>query len=274
MAKHLSKSHTSLAQQPIRILQISDAHLLNDKQGIFIGVNPYLSLQHVLRDAQQYAPYDCILSTGDLTQEPSPRSYQIYLDEVAQFNTPHIFIRGNHDDNQAFPETYDTENPDIQTIIIDHWCLILLNSQTLEGSHGYLKAETLHQLQEVLTQYHEYHTLIAMHHHSLPVGCAWLDQQNLRNAAEFLQCIHANPQIKAVINGHVHQATEQTISGVAFMSCPSTCVQFSPHSQDFSLDIQPPGYRILELYSDGKIITKINRINKILGEIDHQLTHY
>ncbi len=41
------------------------------------------------------------------------------------------------------------------------------------------------------------------------------------------------------------------------MSTPSTCAQFLPNSDDFALDSRPPGYRWLELSSDGSISTRV-----------------
>jgi Icc protein len=41
------------------------------------------------------------------------------------------------------------------------------------------------------------------------------------------------------------------------MSSPSTCTQFRPNSDDFALDVRPPGYRWLDLTANGKIQTKV-----------------
>jgi Icc protein len=275
MAKSISRpAARQEAKLPIRILQLSDAHLLQDKNDCFIGVNPFLSLQHIIDDAQQFAPYDCILSTGDLAQEPCTQSYQDYLDAVAPLNSYHAFIRGNHDTGPSFPHNDETGHADVQVINIDGWCCILLNSQTDAGSFGQLSQSTLTELQLQLEQHRHQHILLAIHHHSLPIGCAWLDQQNLINAADFISCIRACPQIKVVINGHVHQACEAQLAHIRLMSCPSTCVQFTPNSHNFSLDQHPPGYRILELYENGSIHTHIHYLAACFGQIDKKLTHY
>jgi Icc protein len=44
------------------------------------------------------------------------------------------------------------------------------------------------------------------------------------------------------------------------MTTPSTCVQFKPNSKDFALDTVSPGWRTLELFKDGSIETKVERL--------------
>ena len=96
-----------------------------------------------------------------------------------------------------------------------------------------------------------------MHHHPLPMGSTWLDGVALRDAAEFWRAIDESPHVKAVICGHVHQATDRQRNNVRFMSTPSTCAQFLPGSEFFALDDRPPGLRWLELAPDGRIETEV-----------------
>jgi len=44
------------------------------------------------------------------------------------------------------------------------------------------------------------------------------------------------------------------------MTTPSTCVQFTPNSKDFSLDSLSPGWRTLELFNDGTFETHVERL--------------
>ena len=69
--------------------------------------------------------------------------------------------------------------------------------------------------------------------------------------------IDANSHVKAVVCGHVHQATDRQRNDVRFMSTPSTCAQFLPGSEFFALDDRPPGLRWLELKPDGRIETEV-----------------
>jgi Icc protein len=97
-----------------------------------------------------------------------------------------------------------------------------------------------------------------MHHHPLPMGSAWLDGVALRDAAAFLEVIDAHPQVRGVLWGHVHQASDRQRGAVRFLSTPSTCSQFLPDSEFFALDGRPPGLRWLMLHPDGGIDTELD----------------
>jgi len=82
----------------------------------------------------------------------------------------------------------------------------------------------------------------------------------LDNSDDLLQLIAAKTSIRAVLNGHIHQARQQEIAGISFISTPSTCFQFTPDTQEFSLDTRMPGYRRLMLMQDGSIQTEVVRL--------------
>ncbi len=261
------------SQRPIRILQISDPHLLQDKHGIFAGIQPFASLQAVLEHAQkEQLPFDCVLCTGDIAQEPTIQTYQHYLNAVQTLEIPHFWIRGNHDDNADFPEPSEDHQPKV--IVVGQWRIIMLNSQKHGCIHGEISSEQLCFLRDYLQRYPDDFFIIALHHNTFPVGCAWLDPHRLQNADALLDCLYPHPQVKIVLSGHVHQVFEYQHTQVHFLSCPSTCVQFKPLQDQFRLDVLAPGYRILELHADGRHDTDIFRLAANLGEIDMQLSEY
>jgi Icc protein len=63
--------------------------------------------------------------------------------------------------------------------------------------------------------------------------------------------------VRAVITGHVHQHCDALWGQLPVYSTPSSCVQFKQHSEDFALSEQPPGYRWLDLHSDGTVHTGV-----------------
>jgi Icc protein len=58
------------------------------------------------------------------------------------------------------------------------------------------------------------------------------------------------------------------------MSTPSSCIQFAPGSECFKADDQPPGYRWLDLYSDGRIETAVSRVTGVTFEVDLDSSGY
>jgi 3',5'-cyclic-AMP phosphodiesterase len=90
------------------------------------------------------------------------------------------------------------------------------------------------------------------------MGSAWLDGVALRDAPEFWKVIDSNPNVKAVVCGHVHQAADRQRNNVRFLSTPSTCAQFLPGSEFFALDDRPPGLRWLTLHANGRLETEVD----------------
>jgi Icc protein len=106
------------------------------------------------------------------------------------------------------------------------------------------------------------------------VGSVWIDQYVVRNADAFFQLIDDHPQVKLVAWGHVHQEFQQRRKGVTLVATPSTCVQFKPLCDDFTVDTQMPGYRWFELNSDGSFTTGIARVTNKQYVIDYKSAGY
>jgi Icc protein len=47
------------------------------------------------------------------------------------------------------------------------------------------------------------------------------------------------------------------------MASPSTCVQFAPRTEDFQVDEEPPGFRLLALLPDGSIRSEVVRTQEM-----------
>jgi Icc protein len=155
-----------------------------------------------------------------------------------------------------------------------HWQLILLNSQVEGSVHGRLAQDQLDLLDQALSERPDLHSLVSFHHHPLPMGSRWIDRIGVKNADEVLAVIRRHNNVRCVLWGHVHQESDQLIDGVRYMSTPSTCVQFTPKSEEFSVDTLAPGYRWLDLCADGSIATGVSRVEGIAFEIDYSVKGY
>ena len=138
-----------------------------------------------------------------------------------------------------------------------NWCLIMLNSACRGDDGGRLDKEQLDSLDRTLSANSAHHALVGLHHHPIPMGSRWLDGVGLRNAHEFLEIIDRHDNVRCVIWGHVHQASDRRRNNVRYLSTPSTGSQFRPNSDDFALDSRPPGFRWLELLDSGVINTEV-----------------
>ena len=244
-----------------KVLQISDTHLHAAADSRMRGVTTYETFLAVLERAQRDArwPADVIVATGDIVQDESRAGYQRFRSSLEPLGVPVLSIPGNHDDPKLMSELLST--PPFQMggeLRLGPWSLILLSTFLAGEDAGGLGPARLQGLRKALSVHGSQHVLVWMHHHPLPMGSAWLDGVALRDAGEFWKIIDANPNVRAVACGHVHQASDRQRNSVRFLSTPSTCAQFLPGSEFFALDVRPPGLRWLTLFPDGRLETEVD----------------
>lgn len=241
------------------LIQISDTHLMDQADSAFVHINPEESFHAVLEDIQQrHANLDLLIHTGDLAQVPVPATYQRYLKTLAKFGWPHYQIPGNHDQAEHFPFH---QGKNIAHIVhLGAWSIILLNSAVKDRVDGQVSAQQLQQLEQLLQQFPQQHIIIACHHHPLEMQSIWIDQHKLKNSSALQDILQRYAQVKVVLFGHVHQASAQQHQGIHYLSTPSTSIQFKPQSDNFALDQIAPGYRVLQLYENGKFDSHIQRL--------------
>ena len=263
------------SDKTLRLVQITDTHLNGPEDGHLLGMKTLHSMNCVLDIVRSERSHiDAFLVTGDLAQDGSEKAYRHLHDALIPFNCPAFWFEGNHDKPHAM-QTVAAGTEHLERIIrTPHWQIILLNSQVEGAVFGRLKKDQLDLLETALKERPDLHTLISFHHHPVDMGSAWIDRIGVKNGDEFRSIIAHYPQVKAVLWGHVHQESDQMINGVRYMSTPSTCVQFTPGSADFSVDTLAPGYRWLDLHADGRIDTGVSRVEGIEFEIDYSVKGY
>jgi 3',5'-cyclic-AMP phosphodiesterase len=246
--------------RPVHLLQLTDTHLYATADGRLRGVNTYETFVTVLEHAQRDArwPPDAVLVTGDIVQDGSRAGYERFRSTLEPLGLRVHCIPGNHDDPKMMDDVLRTGRFGVGgEARFDGWSLILLSTFLTGEDAGGLGEARLHGLSAALTAHRGSHVLVVMHHHPLPLGSVWLDGVALRDAPAFLEIIDANPHVRGVLCGHVHQASDRERRGVRFITTPSTCSQFVPGSEFFALDERPPGMRWLRLHADGHIETEV-----------------
>ena len=245
----------------IKVLQITDTHLLADPGGRHKDVDTAATLERVLavieRDHQNA---DCLLVTGDLSQDETQGSYHRLDALLSALGMPCYWLAGNHDR----PELMAAVNPAaLQTqLMLGNWQILLLNSRVDGEPHGYLDDAQLQMLTTGLQQNPDKHTLLALHHHLVPVDSPWMDCSILRNADQLARVLAPHSNVRGIIHGHVHQAREYTFADLPVLATPSTSVQFAPGSEEFQVDSQMPGFRILKLHDDGRLESEVIRVGE------------
>ena len=248
--------------KPLRVVQVSDFHLGKGSDHALLGMNTGESLGLVLElVAKEQAEADLILATGDLSQDGSPESYESCRRHLDGFNMPVYWLPGNHDNKTVMDSFLAPEKRTPCVVDQGSWRFILLDSSIESEVEGYLPETQLSFLRESLQQSIGKHVMVFMHHPLVPIGSTWLDLHKVANAPEVFDIIRGYPHVRGAGWGHIHQAYERVVDGINLFSSPSTCVQFKPGSDNFTLDTNAPGYRWFDLYGNGEIATGISRIS-------------
>ena len=256
--------------KPIRIVQITDFHLLADPRRTMMGINTEQSFLAVLDLAcRSHEDFDIFLMTGDLAQDPTPGTYGRLRDWLAVLPGPFYCLPGNHDESELIRQNLADKHIAYQSqIVLDTWQIICLDSTLPNDPGGYLAKGQMDLLEAKLSERPDLFALICLHHSPAPTGAEWLDTMMLSNREDLFALVKRFPKAKAIVYGHIHQAMDVESDGLRLLGCPSTCFQFRPDSVDFALDFLPQGYRWLELHPDGSIKTGVVRLNAVPEGLD------
>lgn len=248
----------NLTKSTVRLLQITDTHLFGDPERALRGVPTLPALRQTLAAAQGLVrDCDAVVVTGDLIQD-DPDGYAHFRAEFGALGKPVLCIPGNHDDVPALRRALAALPFRLEPVHdFGPWRLVMLDSSVPREVAGRICAADLALLEQALASAGQRHVLIALHHHPVPMGSAWIDNIGLLNADEFFAVLDRHSNVRAVMFGHVHQAFEGERHGVRLFGTPSTCSQFLPHSERFAVDVQPPAWRSLELHAGGSIHTEL-----------------
>jgi Icc protein len=184
----------------------------------------------------------------------------------AGLGLPVLCLPGNHDVPEAMSRELAGE-PFVLGGFVDlgRWRIVLLDSCIPGAAGGALSAPSLATLEQALATAGTRHCMVCLHHHPVPMSSRWLDRVGLTNAAEFLHTIDRHRNVRAIVWGHVHQTYDAVRKGVRLLATPSTCAQFLPNADNFTVDPRPPAYRTLELRADGSLLTEVVWVEQHAG---------
>jgi Icc protein len=248
------------AARSLRLLQITDTHLFEDASAELYGLRTADSFEAVLEAAmaESSGRVDAILATGDIAEDGRRRTYERFRDRLARLDVPVLCLPGNHEDPEVMAEVLSS--PPLQycgSLRLGGWRIVMLDSHVPHQPGGRLGDDELGRLDRELRDPAGEHVLVCLHHQPIPMGSAWLDAVGLGNTGDLLPRLVAHGRVRAVAWGHVHQASDRVHAGIRMLSTPSTCAQFAPGTDQCVMDLEPPGYRWLELGPDGTIDTRV-----------------
>jgi Icc protein len=242
------------------VVQITDIHLFADGEQQLLGVPTTQSFEALLKPLFALAPRpDLVLLTGDLSQDGSVASYQRLQTLLSPLAVPIYWLPGNHDCIEVMERslTHPLFRPD-KAFQKNGWQFLLLNSQVPGCVHGALSEASLNWLDRQLAN-STLPTLVSLHHPPLLVDSRWLDSSVLENTDDLFAVLDRYPQVQLLVHGHIHQSFQRRRGSITYLATPSTCIQFAPHSHDFALGAEAPGFRVLDLAPNGRWTSNVQR---------------
>ncbi len=260
---------------PLKVLQLTDPHLMASADGALLGVNTRDSLAAVIDEVlRNHGQPDLILATGDLTQDASSEAYRYFGEQLKAFNCPSLWIAGNHDDSDLLASIAAEFQAEQKQLVQGGWHFVMLDSSVHGKVFGELSQPELAFLDESLSQQPELPTMVCLHHHPVDIGSDWMEKIGLKNRDAFWQVIDRHPQVKIVLWGHIHQDLQQQRNSVQLLATPSTCIQFATGSSKFAVEPLAPGYRWFELEASGQYSTEVCRAHEFEFDLDEKSSGY
>ncbi len=263
-----SMNKRKLEIKALRVVQITDIHLLAEAGARLYGVDSAITLQKVIDAIRQLSPLPgLIIATGDLAEDGSKATYARLRHVLAAINIPVYVLPGNHDDAGAMHDALVDENISfVDSVRVGAWYFMFVNTQVVGESYGFISADEMSLLRTNLKSAGDSPVVVALHHTPMQI-CPRMNCQ-LQNLSEFNQLVHGFPGIKAVIAGHTHIDAEKNNASHIQYTTPSTFAQFAhdlacdSDAGEFwlshTMDGSSHGFRVLDLMPNGQISSRVH----------------
>lgn len=255
----------------MRILQLSDPHLLADPAGRCHGRPALALLRHGLREAlgqlhSHGEVPDLVLISGDLCDDETWGGYARLGDLLREIPLPVALLAGNHDHPALLRAALERRAVVAPALIrCGSGQLLLLDSHRSGDTAGELGRIQLDWARRQLAAGSadgDLPLVVAVHHPPVPIGDAAMDAIRLRDGEALLDLLRPLAALRGLVFGHIHQHWLAGLPGrpsVPLLGCPSTLRSFGP--------VQPcplgrpadPGGRWLALGEDGVLRQRLLR---------------
>jgi Icc protein len=260
----------------MRILQLSDPHLLADPGGRCRGRLSLTRLRegvrlHLARLAAAGTPPELLLLSGDLCQDESWGGYARLREllEAQPLRPTVALLPGNHDHPLLLRAALGRQAvlaPACLPLgpLPDSWRLLLLDSHLPGRVDGRLGEAQRIWLKDQLAEAAADGAplLLAVHHPPGPIGDPMLDAIGLEDGPALLELLAAAPAVRALVFGHVHQYWRGSLPGEPgrlLLGCPSSLAPFGPVQPCPLGRPQDPGALLLDLRATGEIRHRLLR---------------
>jgi Icc protein len=254
----------------MKIIHLSDTHILDDRNKTLNGINPAINLEKALQSIEKnHDDAEFIVITGDLVETPSEKSYKNFYEIIKKSPIPVYPLIGNHDDRKLFLKFFPTlqNNGFVQYFFIKgDFSFVFLDTNMKNRIYGILCEKRLEWLEHTLQKNKDKEVFIFMHHHPIEVGMYKMDNEYaLKNKEEFFNIISKFNNVRHISFGHVHrilQANKQSVSLNSTRALVSSIVYNPKLKNEYFTNEEKPVYAVLNITKDTFLIHYVEFLNE------------
>ncbi len=249
------------------VAQITDLHI--KRAGMSLSHMPHVAgpLRRVLATINGLTQKpDCIIATGDLTESGHPDEYARLRALLEKTDVPVYLVPGNHDRREhlraAFADRDYLQGGGPMMYAIEGMLTRVVAIDTSEGTRrgGYLDESRLHWIDRTLKDRPRTRTILAMHHPPFATGVRAFDSQQFEGRDALAEIVRANPQVRRIICGHIHQVLQRPWNGTLGVSAPSTAPTLVMHPRG-GVFFEPGGFLLHRYDWNAEIVTELVRVD-------------
>ena len=246
--------------------QISDSHLLADREGIFRGVRVYETMKRALDFIKRYQDeLQFVIHTGDIVHKEETAAYPLVAELYQGISVPCYFVRGNYDDTPLMEkhlpygarDTRLSKDRSTYAFSLGEERFVVLDSEMDTPDWcGRVEPGELAFLQQEIDRQPKYLTVF-VHYPPFSAISPWADRQMvLTNGEEFHRLVSATgtTKLRGVFHGHIHRFFSCSYDGVLYAAGPSTSSRFAtlPKQEQIEMDVfHGPSINLIT-YEDGR----------------------
>ncbi len=244
----------------MRIVQISDSHLINPDQSNEISSSRAKNLQRCIEDVNQLVETpDQVIHTGDITHHGLKKEYHLFLDLLESLSLPFYPTPGNKDRKLAMMAAFKTHgikslHEDFILYEVNDYPVRLISVDTAseKSNKGDFDKESLGALSTLLNRSPEKPTALFMHHPPFDVSnsCKPLYEFTKPNKIhKFMEILNLQRQVINLFCGHIHRYRESFVREIKATTVPSLATDLNME-EDPDYDTNLPMY-LIHQYIDG-----------------------
>jgi 3',5'-cyclic AMP phosphodiesterase CpdA len=254
----------------MKIIHLSDTHILDDRNKTLKGINPAINLEKALQSIEKnHNDAEFIVITGDLVESPSKKAYEIFYEIIKKSTIPVYPLIGNHDDRELFLKFFPAFQSDRFAqyfFVTDNLAFVFLDTNVKNQIFGKLCDKRLEWLENILQKNRDKNLFIFMHHHPIEVGMYKMDNEyDLKNKNEFFNLINKFNNVKHISFGHVHriiQVYKNSISLNSTRALVSSIVYNPKLKEEYFTNEEKPTYAVLNILKDTLLIHYCEFLNE------------